>query len=184
METGHTGPTIQSDFQHLLDSLDEMSRNELPEYFIQSMQTSVLDVRSMPSVSLQPAEERSETCNNDDDEAEDSYVVGGVVPRLSFRDWRKLESARYRLESAWYRWLNLYRDSWQRRFSSNVHADTSDSDCDSPRSSIQDFRSAQDLRGTRPCVVPLASVRGAPSLLFRLLLLLLLGRLLHRGHVR
>ncbi len=111
------------------------------------MQTPVLDVRSVPSVSLQPAEECSGTCNNDDDEAEDSYVVGGVVPRRSFRDWRKLDSAWYRLEIAWYRWLNLYRYSWQRHFSSNMHEDTSDSDCDSPRSSaFQDFRSAQDLR--------------------------------------
>ena len=35
-EAGHTVPTTKSDFQHLCASPDEMSRNELPEYFIQS----------------------------------------------------------------------------------------------------------------------------------------------------
>ena len=51
-----------------------------------------------------------------------------------------------RLEGAWCRWLSLYEDSWQRRFSSNAHEDTPDSDCDSPRALIWDFQSTQDLR--------------------------------------
>ena len=146
-EAGHEGPTTKSDFQHLLALTAEMSLNELPEYFTQgSVQTSVLEARPLPSVSPQSAEEHAETCSSENDKADDPYVVEGVVSRRSFRDWRKLESAWYRLESAWYRWHSLYEDSWQRRFSSNVHEDTSDSECDSPRSSLQDFRSAQDLR--------------------------------------
>jgi hypothetical protein len=143
MEAGRTGPTIQSDYRHLLASPDEMSRSELPEYFTHS---SVQTSRPLCSVSPQPAEEHAETCSSENDTAEDPYVVEGVVSRLSFRDWRKLKSAWYRLESAWYRWLSLYEDSWQRRFSSNVHEDTSDSVCDSPRSSIRDFQSTQNLR--------------------------------------
>ena len=146
-EAGHTVPTTKSDFQHLCASPDHMSRDELPEYFTQGIvQPSILEVCSLLSVCPQAAEEHAENCNSENDTAEDPYAVDGVVSRLSFRDWRKLESAWYRLESAWYRWLNLYRDSWQRRFSSNAHEDTSDSDCDSPRSSVQDFRSTQDLR--------------------------------------
>jgi hypothetical protein len=96
-----------------------------------SVQSSVLEVLPLPSVSLQSAEEHAETCSSEHDTADDPYVVEGVVSRRSFRDWRKLESAWYRLESAWYRWLSLYEDSWQRRFSSNVLEDTSGSDCDS-----------------------------------------------------
>jgi hypothetical protein len=46
IEAGRTGPTIQSDFQHLLASPDERSRSELPEYFTQgSVQTSVFEAR-------------------------------------------------------------------------------------------------------------------------------------------
>jgi hypothetical protein len=55
-EAGRTGPTIQSDYQHLLASPDEMSRNELPEYLPQSSaQTSVLEVGSPFYVSPQAA---------------------------------------------------------------------------------------------------------------------------------
>jgi hypothetical protein len=58
------------------------------------------NVSSLPSVSPQSAEERSETYSSEDDEAEDSSVAEGVVSRLSLRDWRMLASAWYRLESA------------------------------------------------------------------------------------
>ncbi len=60
------------------------------------------------------------------------------------------------MESAWYRWLNFYRDSWQRRFTGNVIEDTSDSvidsECDLPRSSNQDFQfdSTSRYYGTAP----------------------------------
>jgi hypothetical protein len=44
-KAGHQGPANKLDFQHLLASPDEMSRNELPEYFIKtSAQTSALEV--------------------------------------------------------------------------------------------------------------------------------------------
>jgi hypothetical protein len=118
---------------------------ELPLSTQSSAQTSVHEVLPRLSVISQSAEERSGTCSSED-EAEDSPVTKGVVSRLSFRDWRELKSAWYRLESAWYCWFSLYEDGWQRRFSSNAHADTSDSDCDSPRSSIREFQSTQDLR--------------------------------------
>ena len=85
---------------------------------------------------------------SEEDEDEDSLVPvcefwqllnpEYVASRITWRDWRVMESA-------WHRWHSLYEDGWQRRFSSNVHEDTSDSECDSPRSPIQDFRSAQDL---------------------------------------
>ena len=85
---------------------------------------------------------------SEEDEDEDSFVPvcprwqlrnpECVVSRITWRDWRVRESA-------WHRWHSFYEDSRQRRFSSNVHEDTSDSDCDSPRSPIRDFRSAQDL---------------------------------------
>ena len=85
---------------------------------------------------------------SEEDDDEDSFVPvcprwqlrnpECVVSRITWRDWRVRESA-------WHRWHSFYEDSRQRRFSSNVHEDTSDSDCDSPRSPIRDFRSAQDL---------------------------------------
>ena len=85
---------------------------------------------------------------SEEDEDEDSFVPvcprwqlrnpECVASRITWRDWRVRESA-------WHRWHSFYEDSRQRRFSSNVHEDTSDSDCDSPRSPIRDFRSAQDL---------------------------------------
>ena len=118
---------------------------ELPLSTQSCAQTSVHEVLPRLSVVSQSAEARSGTCSSED-EAEDSPVIKGVVSRLSFRDWRELKSEWYRLESAWYRWFSLYEDSWQRRFSSNAHEDTSDSDCDSTRSSIREFQSTQDLR--------------------------------------
>jgi hypothetical protein len=87
---------------------------------------------------------------SEEDEDEDSFVPVSkhwqlrnpecVASRITWRDWRVMESA-------WHRWHSPYEDSWQRRFSSNVHEDTSDSDCDSPspRSPIRDLWSAQDL---------------------------------------
>jgi hypothetical protein len=86
-KTGQKCPTTNLDFQHLLASPDELSRNELPEYFTQSsVQTSVLEVRSLLPVYPQAVEERAETCSSEQDATEDFPDAEDVVPRPSLRD--------------------------------------------------------------------------------------------------
>ncbi len=108
-----------------------------------------INVSSLSAVSPQSDEERSEMYSSEEDEDEDSFVPVSrtwqlsnpecVASRITWRDWGVLESA-------WYRWLNFYRDGWQRRFTGNVIEDTSDSEGDLPRTPIQGFRATKDRR--------------------------------------
>ena len=107
------------------------------------------NVSSLPVVSPHSAEERFEMYSSEEDEDEDSFVPVSriwqlrnpecVASRITWRDLRVLESA-------WYCWLNRYRDSKERRFTGNVIEETSDSDGDLPRTPIQEFRATQDRK--------------------------------------
>jgi hypothetical protein len=138
-KAGREGPPTKLDFRHLLALPDEMSRNELPAYFTQSSaQTSVREVSSPLPVSPQSAEERAETCRDENDTAEDPYVVDDAVSCVPFDcvplwDWR-------------IRWLTLLRDNRARHRPSIEDADTSDSEGDLPRTPIRDFRATRDRK--------------------------------------
>ena len=191
--TGLMGPTIKSDFQHLLSTPDEMSRNELPEYFTRG-NVPAPEVRSSPPVCPQFAEERlhrtqyfavpddvyfcincedlaaaplsaqgygnglastvsalpslppqsdeelSETSSSENDEAWTLPVSREwqlsnpecITRRLSSWEWRMVKSA-------WYSWLHFHQDLQQWHSTGTVIED-SESDCDLPRASTQDFR--------------------------------------------
>jgi len=126
-----------------------MSRLELPTFPAQSsVQAPVLEVCSPLPVCTQ-----DEVFSSDDDEDDELLLACPlwqlnnpecVASPISARDWRVLKSA-------WYRWLNFYRDGWpydgRRSPSSSEVEDVSDSEssswffmCDLPRSSSQDFR--------------------------------------------
>ena len=59
-----------------------------------------------------------------------------VPSRLTWREWEPWEV----LEEWWFRWRNIQKEINYRRFMGKVTADTSDSECDLPRPSTQDFQ--------------------------------------------
>ena len=144
----------KADFQHLMASPDEMSRLELPTFPTQSsVQPPVLAVCSpLPVCTQESTVPQTQYFAVPDDEFLPVCPLWQlnnpecVASRITVRDWRVLESA-------WYRWLNFYRDRWQRSPYSSEVEDSSDSDssswffmCDLPRSSTQDFRLSRNRR--------------------------------------
>jgi hypothetical protein len=92
--------------------------------------------------------ERSEMLSSDEDEYEAPFVPVSRIwlrnpvcdgSRITWRFWGVLESA-------WVRWVSLYRDSKERRFTGKVIEDISDSEDDLPRIPIRDFSATQDRR--------------------------------------
>ena len=144
----------KADFQHLMASPDEMSRLGLPTFPTQSsVQPPVLAVCSpLPVCTQESTVPQTQYLTVPDDEFLPVCPLWQlnnpecVASRITVRDWRVLESA-------WYRWLNFYRDRWQRSPYSSEVEDSSDSDssswffmCDLPRSSTQDFRLSRNRR--------------------------------------
>ena len=144
----------KADFQHLMASPDEMSRLALPTFPTQSsVQPPVLAICSpLPVCTQESTVPQTEYFAVPDDEFLPVCPLWQlnnpecVASRITVRDWRVLESA-------WYRWLNFYRDRWQRSPYSSEVEDSSDSDssswffmCDLPRSSTQDFRLSRNRR--------------------------------------
>ena len=144
----------KADFQHLMASPDEMSRLALPTFPTQSsVQPPVPAVCSpLPVCTQESTVPQTQYFAVPDDEFLPVCPLWQlnnpecVASRITVRDWRVLESA-------WYRWLNFYRDRWQRSPYSSEVEDSSDSDssswffmCDLPRSSTQDFRLSRNRR--------------------------------------
>lgn len=144
----------KADFQHLMASPDEMSRLELPTFPTQSsVQPPVLAVCSpLPVCTQESTGPQTQYFAAPDDEFLPVCPLWQlnnpecVASRITVRDWRVLESA-------WYRWLNFYRDRWQRGPYSSEVEDSSDSDssswffmCDLSRSSTQVFRLSRNRR--------------------------------------
>ena len=98
-------------------------------------------VSALPSLSSQSDEESSEFSSSENDEAWTLPVC---------REWqlsnpdcvpRRLSSSQWRMvKSAWYSWLHFHQDLQQWHSTGTVIEDTSESDCDLPRASTQDFR--------------------------------------------
>jgi hypothetical protein len=92
--------------------------------------------------------ERSEMYSSDEEEDEDPFVPVSRIwlrnpvcagSRITWRFWGVLESA-------WVRWVNLYRDSKERRFTGKVIEDISESDGDPPRTPIRDLWATRDRK--------------------------------------
>ena len=92
--------------------------------------------------------ERSEMYSSDEEVGEDPFVPVSrtwlrnpvcIGSRITWRFWGVLESA-------WVRWVNLYRDSKERRFTGKVIEDISESDGDLPRTPIRDLWATRDRK--------------------------------------
>ena len=92
--------------------------------------------------------ERSEMYSSDEEVGEDPFVPVSrtwlrnpvcIGSRITWRFWGVLESA-------WVRWVNLYRDSKERRFTGKVIEDISESDGDPPRTPIRDLWATRDRK--------------------------------------
>ena len=102
---------------------------------------------ALPSLSSQSDEERSESSSSEEDGDEDSVAPVCrwwqisrskcvASPHAFSRAWREWNV----LEEWWFRWRNLQKEINYRRFMGKVIEDTSDSECDLPRPSTQDFQ--------------------------------------------
>ena len=97
-------------------------------------------------ISHQSDEDCFEMYSSEEDDDEDSFAPvcricqsshpRCVPSRLTWRDWKPWEV----LEEWWFRWRNIQKEINYRRFMGKVTADTSDSECDLPRPSTQDFQ--------------------------------------------
>jgi hypothetical protein len=141
-KAGHQGPSNTLDFQHLLAVLDGASRDDLPEYFIQSSaQTSALEVGSPFYVSPQAAGlYQPHYCAVPDDmyfyNCEDSAASSCPA-----------QGCGYGLASYASALPSLSSQSDEERSESSVRPlYISDSEDDLPRTLFQCFRETQDRR--------------------------------------
>jgi hypothetical protein len=116
---------------------DDMTAESPPTQGCSSGYGLARNVSPLAPASPYPAEERSDVYSSEDDEAEESSVSEGLVSRLSHRERRVLRHALYRWQGL--KEQHLYPGLRVGPLYFTVDADTSDSECVSPRSSTQDF---------------------------------------------